>query len=95
MQLEIDRLRRGLRCKRRRKTPSSFDLSSKDDGDGSYRPRLRTPLSESFLYDEDCHYKYRTKSPSRKGLGSDAMSRALNQISKSPFTSRIEGGKLS
>ena len=27
-------------------------------------------------------------------LGNDAMSRALHQISKSPFTRRIEGGKL-
>ena len=34
------------------------------------------------------------KSPSRNGLGNDAMSRVLNQISKSPFTCRIEGGKL-
>ena len=29
-----------------------------------------------------------------KCLGNDAMSRALNQISRSPFTCRIEGGKL-
>ena len=34
------------------------------------------------------------KSPSRKGLGNDAMSKVLNQISRSPFTYRIEGGKL-
>ena len=27
-------------------------------------------------------------------LGNDAMSRALNQISKSPFTRKIEGGRL-
>ena len=69
----------------------SFD----DDGDGSYRPRSRTPPSESFLYDEDRHCKRRSKSPSCKGLGNAAISRALNQISKSPFTHRIEGGKLS
>ena len=36
------------------------------------------PPSESFLYDEDHHYKWRSKSPSRKGTGNDAMSKALN-----------------
>ena len=94
MQLEIDRLRRRLRHERQRRTPSDSNPSSDDDGDGSYRPRSRTPSSESFLYDEDHHYKRRSKSPSRKGLGNDAMSRALNQNSKSPFTFRIKGGKL-
>ena len=94
MQLEIDHLRRRLRREQRRKTPSSSDPSSDDNGDGSYRPRSRTPPNESFSYDEDCHYNCRNKSPSRKGLSNDAMSRALNQISKSPFTRRIEGGKL-
>ena len=39
-------------------------------------------------------YEWRSKSLSQKGLGNDVMSRALNQISKSPFTRRIEGGKL-
>ena len=53
-----------------------------------------TPPSESFPYDEDRRYKCRNKSPSHKGLGNDAISKALNQISKSPFTHRIEGGKL-
>ena len=85
---------RRLCHERRRKTPLSSNPSSDDDGDGSYRPRLRTPSSESFSYDEDHHYKHRSKSPSYNGLGNDAMSRALNQISKSPFTYRIEGEKL-
>ena len=75
-------------------TPSSTDPSFDDDGDGSYRPRSRTPPNESFSYDKDCQYKQRDKSLSCKGLGNDAMSRALNQIFKSPFTSRIERGKL-
>ena len=39
-------------------------------------------------------YEWRSKSLSHKGLGNDVMSRALNQISKSSFTRRIEGGKL-
>ena len=45
------------------------------------------------MYDEDRHYK-RSKSPSHKALGNEAISKALNQISKSSFTRRIEGGKL-
>ena len=94
MQLEIDHLQRRLRCKRWRKTLSGSNPSDNDNRDGSYRPRSRTPPSESFSYDEDHHYKYRSRSPSRKGLGSDAMSKAFNQISKSPFTCRIEGRKL-
>ena len=51
MQLEINRLRRRLRYKRRRGTPSSFDPSFDDDGDNSYHPRSRTPPNESFSYD--------------------------------------------
>ena len=95
MQLEIDRLRKRLHCERRKRTLSNFDPFSDDDGDGSYRPRSRTPPSESFSHDENRHYKGRSKSPSLKGLGNDAMSRALNQISKSSFMCGIEGGKLS
>ena len=68
--------------------------SSNDEGDGSYKPRSRTPPSKSFSHDEDHHYKRRSKSPPCKGLGNNAMSRALNQISKSPFMHRIKGGKL-
>ena len=93
MQLEIDHLRRKLRRKQCKGTPLSSEPSSDDNNDDSYRPRSRTPLSESYSYDEDSHYRQRSKSPSHKGLR-DAMSRALCQISKSPFTRRIEGGKL-
>ena len=94
MQLEIDCLKRKLRHERRRRTPSNSNFSSGDEGDGSYRPRSRIPLSESFLCDENYYWESRNNSPSRKGLGNDAMSRALNQISRSPFTCRIEGEKL-
>ena len=45
--------------------------------------------------DEDYHHECKNRSLSRKGLGNDAMSKALNQISKSPCTRRIEGEKLS
>ena len=45
MQLEIDCLRRRLRRDQRRRTPLDSDPSSNDDGDGSYRPKSRTPPS--------------------------------------------------
>ena len=80
MQLKIDRLQRGLRRERRRRTLSNSDLSSDDDRDGSYKPRSRTPPSESFLCAEDYHFERRNRSSSCKGLGSDAMSRALNKF---------------
>jgi len=94
LQLEIDRLKRKLHHKWRRRTPSNFDFSFGDEGDGSYRPMSRTPSSESFSCDEDYHWERKNRSPSRKGLGNNAMSKVLNQISRSPFTHRIEGGKL-
>ena len=84
MQLEIYHLRRKLRRKQRRGTPSS--LESQSDDDDSYKPRSRTPPSESFSYNEDCHHRRRSRSPTHRGLGNDAMSRALRQISKSLFT---------
>ena len=93
MQLEIDQLKRKLGHARREQTPSNSDISSEGEEDSSYRRRLRTPLSESFSYDEH-HHKCRYKSLPRKGLGNDAMSKELNQISRSPFTSKIEGAKL-
>ena len=34
------------------------------------------------------------KSSLRKGVGNDVMNKVLNQITKSPFTHRIEGAKL-
>lgn len=94
LQLEVDQLKRKLRHAQQKQTPSSFDASSDDREDASYRRRSRTPLSEPFSYDEECHHKYRRKSPRRKGLGNDAMSRALNQIFKSPFMCKIEAATL-
>ena len=94
MQLEIDRLRRRLRHERRRRTPPSSNPSSGDDSDISHQLRSQTPPNESFSCDQDHHYRRRRESLSRQGLGNDAMGRALNQISKSPFTRRNESGKL-
>ena len=94
MQLEIDHLKRKLRYERQRQTPSNSNFSSDSEEDGSYRCRSRTPPREFFSYDENYHHERKNSSSSSKGLGNDAMSRALNQISKSPFTRRIEGGRL-
>ena len=94
MQLEIDHLKRKLHHERQRQTPFSPDFFFDNEKDGSYRPRSRTPSSESFSYNEDYYHECRNKNSSSKSLGNDAMSRALNQISRSPFTCRIEGGRL-
>ena len=95
MQLEIDHLKRKLCHELQRRILSNSDFSSDDEEDGSYRPKSRTPPSESFSYDEDYRHKCRNMSSSSKGLRNDAMSRTLNQISRSPFTRRIEGERLS
>ena len=94
MQLEIDNLKKKLHHAQRKRTPSSSDMFSNDEEDDNYRRMSRTPPSESFFYNEEYHHKHKYKSPLHKGLGYDAMSKALNQISKSPFTLKIEGAKL-
>ena len=91
MQLEIDQLKRKLRHARREQTPSNFDVSSENEEDASYRRRSRTPHSKSFSYEKEHHHKRKYKSLPRRGLGNDAMSKALNQISKLSFTHKIEG----
>ena len=81
LQLEIDHLRRKLRQKQRRGSPPSTESSFDDDD--SYRPRSRTPPSESFSYNEEHHNRQRNRSPTCGGLGNDAISKTLCQISKS------------
>ena len=78
MQLEIDYLKKELRHARQKRTPSYSDVSSNDEEDASYRRRSRTPRNESFSYNEEHHHKRRYKSPPRKGLGNDAIGKALN-----------------
>ena len=92
LQLETDHLRRKLHCKQRMAFPSSSGSKSKEDS--SYRPRSRTSPSESFSYKKERYHKQRSKSPTYRSLGNDAMSRALRQISKSSFTQRIDRAKL-
>ena len=94
LQLEIDHLKRKLQHEQRKQTPSNSASSFDDEEDRSYRHRSRKPLSESFSYDEEFHNEHINRNSSSKSLGNDTMSRALNQISRSPFTRRIDGGRL-
>ena len=55
---------------------------------------MMTTTSETFSHMKECHQRRKRRSPSPKGLGHDAMSRALDQLSKSPFTRSIEGVAL-
>ena len=94
MQQEINDLKRKLRHAQRRRPYSSLDMSFDDERDNDYRQRSRTPPSETFSHEEGHYRRRKSKSLSPRGLGSDAMSRALDQLSKSPFTCRIEGPTL-
>ena len=93
MQREIDDLKRKLRRAQRKRSPPSSDASSNEE-DVSYRRRSRTPPSETFSYEKESHPVRRFESPPSKGLGNDAMNKALDQISRSPFAHRIKGAKL-
>ena len=53
MQREIDNLNEQLRRAQQKQPPSSFDVSSNDEEDTIYRQWSRTPLSESFSYEEE------------------------------------------
>ena len=94
IQREIDDLKKRLCRAQRKQTPSSFDVSSNNEKDASYRQRSGTPPSESFSYEEEHPYKRRRRSPSGRGVGTNVMKKALSQISKSPFTQGIEKAKL-
>ena len=92
LQQEIDDLKKKLRrAQRKRPSPCSDTSSDKDD---EYRRRSRTPPSETFSYEEEQPCKRSHKSPPYQGLANDAMSKALNRISQSPFTRRIEEAEL-
>ena len=94
IQREINDLKRKLCHAQRRRSHSSPNMPSDDESDNDYRQRLRTPQNETFSHEEGHYRRCKRKSPSPRGLGSDAMSRALNQLSKSPFTCHIEGATL-
>ena len=94
LQREIEYLKKKFRRAQRNQTPSSSDVSSNDEGEDSYRECSETPPSESYSYEEKHSHKRRRKGSSRKGVGTKVMKKALNQISKSPFTRGIEKAKL-
>ena len=94
MQLEIQRLRKELRHAKRKRVSSYSDEDSEDERDGDYRRRSRTPASEPFPYEEVYHRERNPQSSFPRGTGNDAMSKALDQISRSPFTRNIEGARL-
>ena len=94
MQREINDLKRKLCHAQRRQSHLNPDLPSDDESDDDYRQRSRTPPSETFSYEEKHYQRRKRRSPSLRGLGHDAMTRALDQLSKSPFTRRIKGATL-
>ena len=94
MQREIDDLKRQLRRAQWKQSPPNSDVSSNDEEDTIYRQRSRTPRIESFSYKEEHLHKRKSRSPSRRGVGTNVMNKALSQISKSPFTQEIEKVKL-
>ena len=90
MQQEIDDLKRKLHHAQQRQSHSKLDAPSDNESDYDYRQRSRTLLNETFSHEEEHYRRRRHKSPSPRGLGNDAMSRALDQLSRSPFTHHIE-----
>ena len=94
MQREIDDWKKQLRRTKQKQYPSSSDVFSNDEEDIVYRQRSRTPLNESFSFEDEHFHQRKRRSPSHKGVGNDVMKKALIQISKSPFTRGIERAKL-
>ena len=94
MQWEINDLERRLRFAQRKQSPPSTDTPLDNENENNYRQRSKTPPSETFSHEEECHQKRKCRSPSPRGMGHDAMSRALDQLSRSPFTRCIEGAAL-
>lgn len=100
---KLDRLCRRLRHRMHRRDDRTPFLSqySSSGSDGSYRPRSRTPPSESFtssswhtLGRKHCSEKLATLQRGKGDWGLDTMGKALLQISHSPFSRRIEQAKL-
>ena len=101
LQLEIDHLRRTLkRRERNRRSPSSLPSDgSRGNRDRSYHRRSRTPSSESYSASSrrdrlDKSRNKHEKRSSHHGIGNNAISKDLQQISKSSFVRRINKAKL-
>ena len=94
MQREIDELKKELRRARRRHSSPNSKLSFEETNDATYRRRSKTLPSETFSCDEEYHHRRKNKSLPHKSLRNNAINKALNQVSKSPFTRNIEGASL-
>ena len=101
LQLEIDHLRRTLkRRERNRRSPSSPPSDgSRGSRDRSYHRRSRTPSSESYSASShrdklDKSRNKHEKRSSHHGIGKNAISKDLQQISKSSFVRRINKAKF-
>ena len=90
LQREIDELKRELHHARRERSPPCSEPSSEEMDGASYRWRSRTLPSETFSYEEEHNHQHRYKSSPSRGLGNNAMNKALSQVSKSPFIRNIE-----
>ena len=98
---KVDHLHQHLHRKaqiREERTPTPSQSFSSND-DQCYWQRSKTSPSESFTslshlsYGERQHHK-RSRIPPQRNIGNDALGKALLQISRSPFTRRIEQAKL-
>ena len=78
LQREINDLKRKLRHAQRRQSHPSPNMPHDDENDDDFRQRSRTPSSETFSYEEERYQRRKRRSPSPRGLGHDAMSRALD-----------------
>ena len=94
MQREINNLKRKRRHTQWRRSHPNPDLPSDDESDDDYRQISKAPPSETFSHKEELYQRRKCRSPSPRGLGHNAMSRALDQLSKSPLTRRIERATL-
>ena len=94
MQHEIDELKKELRRARQRRSSPNSELSSEETDDATYRRRSRTPPSKTFSYDEEYRHRRRNKNPPHKGLGNNAMNKALSQVAKSHFMRNIEDASI-
>ena len=74
--------------------PPGTDTPLNDENDDDYKQRSKTPSSKTFYHEEERHQRRKRRSPSPRGMGHDAMSRALDQLSRSPFTRRIKEAVL-
>ena len=87
-------MKRKLRHAQRRQSHPSPNTPYDDENDDDYRQRSRTLPSETFSYEEERYQRRKRRSLSLRGFGHDAISRALDQLFKSPFTRCIEGAEL-